>query len=30
VVKWEQELNALGYELYGLANEEIKIVEAGA
>ena len=27
VAKWERELNALVYELYGLAEEEITIVE---
>ncbi len=27
VEAWERELNALAYELYGLAEEEIKIVE---
>jgi hypothetical protein len=30
VAKWEQELNALVYKLYGLTKEEIKIVEGGA
>ena len=27
VAEWEQELNALAYELYGLSEEEITIVE---
>ncbi len=27
VSEWEQELNALVYELYGLTREEIRIVE---
>jgi len=27
VTEWEQELNALVYELYGLTEEEIAIVE---
>jgi hypothetical protein len=27
VAEWEQELNALVYELYGLMEEEITIVE---
>jgi len=26
-VEWEQELNALVYELYRLTNEEIRIIE---
>ena len=29
VAEWEQELNALVYELYKLTNEEIKIVVEG-
>ncbi len=28
VAEWERELNALVYELYGLSEEEIAIVEA--
>jgi len=26
-LEWEQELNVLVYELYGLMNEEVRIVE---
>ena len=27
VAEWEQELNALAYEVYGLTEEEIEVVE---
>jgi len=30
VTKWERELNGLVYELYGLTEEEIGIVEPGS
>ena len=27
---WEQEIDGLAYELYGLTEEEVKVVEEGA